>query len=752
MGDQAFANSTLQSEGSLLQATDDAVLNSHDLAGDDTSYHEPTEEELRHSLLIFYIFLFVVVFAQSGLVHWRKKHKRSYELVTLIGMWIVWAMFSGVTGYLLYRCTFEKTMDKSLPKMIYRWFYGVFKVSVAIGVSGYVLLLVNIFLFAGVVPPELDTTGWALIAVWYGLYFGILTRDCAEVASDRIANRLGGPRRMAVSVRDCAICGGELKDAMQLTLLGGSGGGANDNTNGTLGGGHHTHVGLNSGLDDGEKSIQLSCKHIFHKDCLRGWLIVGKKDTCPTCSERVDLRQLYADKPWETRNIQWIQMLDFFRYLIVWQPALLVAMHFVLHVLHLDEEEGMVGEGEISGAGALNSTTTIGDSRQRSPSPALITLLEAAEDAACSFQCDARPTLRPLVLSALEATAPATPDSAPAVDDLKQVVLSLGWDPDRLDFSRPLDARDFIHRLKAACLSNLHLAGEGSYSMVFRALNNLDGKQVTLKKLRMDSSADGLSPTAVREISLLKELSSCPHVVKILDVMYDRTCSSNPSARPRVWLVLEHLDMDLAEYVKRSPSPLEGAFIRSAMHQLLLALEAVHAHRVIHRDVKPQNILIDREKQEIKLADFGLSRTCLPAPCGSRAMTQEVVTLLYRAPEVLLGCNTYSFPIDMWSAGCVLAELVIGNPLFKGDSEICQLYEIFQLIGTPDDSVWPEVTSLPNWQPLFPKWQPVPLAERLGNRLDPLGVDLLSKLLQPDPQQRPTAAEALRHPYFAALH
>ena len=310
-------------------------------------------------------------------------------------------------------------------------------------------------------------------------------------------------------------------------------------------------------------------------------------------------------------------------------------------------------------------------SRQRSPSPALISLLEAAEDAACSFQCDARPTLRPLVLSALEAAAPPTPDApgAPAVDDLKQVVLSLGWDPDRLDFSRPLDARDFIHRLKAACLSNLHLAGEGSYSMVFRAMNNLDGKQVTLKKLRMDSSSEGLSPTAVREISLLKELSSCPHVVKMLDVMYDRT-SGSPTAPPRVWLVLEHLDMDLAEYIKRSPTPLEPNFIRSIFHQLLLALEAVHAHRVIHRDVKPQNILIDKEKQEIKLADFGLSRTCLPAPCGPRAMTQEVVTLLYRAPEVLLGCTKYSFPIDMWSAGCVLAEMFIGNPVFKGDSEV----------------------------------------------------------------------------------
>ncbi len=313
------------------------------------------------------------------------------------------------------------------------------------------------------------------------------------------------------------------------------------------------------------------------------------------------------------------------------------------------------------------------ETRQRT-SPALISLLEAAEDAACSFQSDARPTLRPLVLSALEAAAPNTPDNAPAVDDLKQVVLSLGWDPATLDFSRPLDARDFIHRLKAACLSNLHLAGEGSYSMVFRAVNNLNGQQVTLKKLRMDASADGLSPTAVREISLLKELSSCPHVVKMLDVMYDRTSNSNPATPPRVWLVLEHLDMDLAEYIKRSPSPLESTFICSVFHQLLLALEAVHAHRVIHRDVKPQNILIDRMKKEIKLADFGLSRTCLPAPCGPRAMTQEVVTLLYRAPEVLLGCTKYSFPIDMWSAGCVLAELVIGNPVFKGDSEVRDVY------------------------------------------------------------------------------
>ena len=412
----------------------------------------------------------------------------------------------------------------------------------------------------------------------------------------------------------------------------------------------------------------------------------------------------------------------------------------------------------------------ITDIKRRSPSPALVTLLEAAEDAACAFQHDARLTLRPLVQNALQeqATVARTPPSAgnhsatattaattPSLlhDDLHEVVLSLGWDPAKGDFSRPLDARDLIHRLKAACMSDLHLAGEGSYSRVFRAHNCLystHGDKVTLKKLRMDAGVDGLSATAVREISLLQELSSCPHVVKMLDVMYDRTNRSD--AVPRVWLVLEHLDMDLSEFIKRSPTDhLDPQLIKSIIHQILLGLEAVHSRRIIHRDVKPQNILIDRARGQVKLADFGLSRTCLPGACGKRAMTHEVVTLLYRAPEILLGCTEYTSAIDIWSAGCVFAEMILGSPLFKGDSEICQLYDIFQLVGTPDDTEWPGVTSLPNWQPLFPKWKPQNLSERLGGGLCSLGLDLLTRLLQPDPSTRPTAAQALCHPYFAPL-
>ena len=261
--------------------------------------------------------------------HWHTLTNKQTNKQTKIMQ--VWFVFSSVTGFFLVKCTFEKAIDKALPKLIYRWFFTVFKTSVAVGSIGYVLILINIFLFAGMAPPIADVTGIALLALWYGLYFGILTRDCAEVASDRIASRLGGARRMAVSVRDCAICGGDLSPDPNLFT-----------SNGTRT--SHTHssavVEVEKEKEKEDATVQLSCKHLFHKDCLRGWLIVGKKDTCPTCHERVDLRQLYADKPWETSNLQWVQMLDFFRYLVVWQPTILIALNFVFHWLHLDDDGG----------------------------------------------------------------------------------------------------------------------------------------------------------------------------------------------------------------------------------------------------------------------------------------------------------------------------------------------------------------------------------------------------------------------------
>lgn len=205
--------------------------------------------------------------------------------------------------------------------------------------------------------------GFAITLIWYGLYFGILTRDCAEVASDRIANRLGTARKMAVSVRDCALCGGELRDAHILgnnIVLGGggiSGGGSTAASGGSvLGDGFviTASSGNNGGNLQNEPSVQLSCKHIFHPECIRGWLIIGKKDSCPSCQEKVDLRALYAGKPWETRNISWIQMLDMVRYFIVWQPTILTMLHFVFHAFHMDEMPEHHVEGENV---SLNTTT-----------------------------------------------------------------------------------------------------------------------------------------------------------------------------------------------------------------------------------------------------------------------------------------------------------------------------------------------------------------------------------------------------------
>lgn len=204
--------------------------------------------------------------------------------------------------------------------------------------AGYIILLASV-LTAGMFVLPIINPGFGIILLWYGLYFGVLNRDCAEVASDRIATRMGGSKRLAVSVRDCAICGGELADAHSIStsLL-------------TI-----DQQQSRTNIPTGEASIQLSCKHIFHSDCMRGWLIIGKKDSCPVCNEKVDLRTLYADRPWETRNLSWVQMLDFFRYMVVWQPTILLAMQIAFHVLHLD---GISNEG-IEGAtgGAVQNNT-----------------------------------------------------------------------------------------------------------------------------------------------------------------------------------------------------------------------------------------------------------------------------------------------------------------------------------------------------------------------------------------------------------
>jgi len=279
--------------------------------------------------------------------------------------------------------------------------------------------------------------------------------------------------------------------------------------------------------------------------------------------------------------------------------------------------------------------------------------------------------------------------------------------------------------------------GEGTYGVVYKAQDLTTGRIVALKKIRLEHEDDGVPSTSIREISLLKELAH-PNVVRLYEVIH---------SDKQLHLVFEYLDEDMKKYMKRFPNQkVEPATAKSFVYQLLKGIAFCHSHRVLHRDLKPQNLLIENGTI-VKLADFGLARA-FNTPINT--LTHEVVTLWYRAPEVLLGASQYATPLDVWSIGCIMAELYTGRALFPADSEIDQLYKIFQALGTPSEANWPGVSALPYYKPTFPKWTGNHLRTFVPN-LDPMGLDLLAKLLTYNPSERISAKAALDHPFFNDL-
>lgn len=278
--------------------------------------------------------------------------------------------------------------------------------------------------------------------------------------------------------------------------------------------------------------------------------------------------------------------------------------------------------------------------------------------------------------------------------------------------------------------------GEGTYGVVYKAKDLETGDIVALKRIRLEVEDEGIPSTALREISLLRELDH-PNIVKLLD------CLQNEG---RLYLVFEFLDKDLKKYMDKCFNSMEHDLIRSYLYQLLRGLAVCHSRGIMHRDLKPQNLLVNRTGQ-LKIADFGLARA-FSVPV--KRYTHEVVTLWYRPPEILLGQDVYSPPMDIWAVGCIFAEMVSSYPLFPGDSEIDQLYRIFRLLGTPQEKEWPGVTSLPDYATTFPNWSQNTLRRKFKD-FDENGLDLLEKLLKYDPAERISAKEALIHPYFDSL-
>eukprot|EP00696_Hemimastix_kukwesjijk_P003434 gnl/Hemi2/14216_TR4823_c0_g2_i1.p1 gnl/Hemi2/14216_TR4823_c0_g2~~gnl/Hemi2/14216_TR4823_c0_g2_i1.p1 ORF type:complete len:208 (-),score=66.68 gnl/Hemi2/14216_TR4823_c0_g2_i1:80-703(-) len=196
-----------------------------------------------------------------------------------------------------------------------------------------------------------------------------------------------------------------------------------------------------------------------------------------------------------------------------------------------------------------------------------------------------------------------------------------------------------------------------------------------------------------------------------------------------------------------SVSGMPPMLVKSYLYQLLNGLCFCHARRVLHRDLKPQNLLIDRTGV-LKLADFGLARAfSIPL----RTYTHEVVTLWYRAPEILMGAKQYSVPMDIWAVGCIFVEMLTKHALFPGDSEIDELYRIFRTLGTPNNTIWPGVSQLPCYRDTFPRWPQQPVARAIPSVTDPLALDLISQMLRYEPSKRISAKAALNHPYFNDL-
>lgn len=269
---------------------------------------------------------------------------------------------------------------------------------------------------------------------------------------------------------------------------------------------------------------------------------------------------------------------------------------------------------------------------------------------------------------------------------------------------------------------------------------------VALKRIRLEQEEEGIPSTAIREISLLKMLKH-ENILQLFDVIHsDR----------QLTLVFELLDKDLKKYIEAKSNAYGGGQMRgldietvqSFMLQLLKGIKHCHQMGVIHRDLKPQNLLISTTDQ-LKIADFGLARAFgIPV----RSYTNEVVTLWYRAPDILLGQRKYSTPVDMWSVGCIFAEMCTGVALFQGKNDETQLEVIFSKLGIPNEQSLPGVFQLPEWKDKYNsvRLQP-PSIQKIVERLNKDGQDLLIRLLLYNPKQRVSARRSLKHPYFNNL-
>ncbi|KAK3100169.1 hypothetical protein FSP39_015674 [Pinctada imbricata] len=271
------------------------------------------------------ILIATLVVAQILLMQWKQRYFKSYQKATLLGMWVIppvfcikfgwvrflviWTIFSVITGFITFKAT-RKPLAGRTPRLVYKWFLVIYKISYFLGIVGYIavmftLLGLNLLLL---IKPQ-TAMDFGLLLLYYGLYFGVVSRDFAEVCSDTMAAHIGyytetglPGKRLDPSV--CGLCNNSI---------------------------------IVTNNDDAiiEATCKLGCDHIFHEFCIRGWCIVGKKQTCPYCKEKVDLKRMFPS-PWDRPHMLYGNLLDWIRYLVAWQPLIIMLVQGINWSLGLE--------------------------------------------------------------------------------------------------------------------------------------------------------------------------------------------------------------------------------------------------------------------------------------------------------------------------------------------------------------------------------------------------------------------------------
>ena len=287
--------------------------------------------------------------------------------------------------------------------------------------------------------------------------------------------------------------------------------------------------------------------------------------------------------------------------------------------------------------------------------------------------------------------------------------------------------------------------GEGTFGEVYKAKNKKDQKIVALKLVKL-SEEQGFPVPALREILIMKGLNH-KNILKLEEILCTSPNEKNKN-RGNVYLVFPYMEHDFSG-LRMSGKIFDLAQIKYIMHEILEGMAYLHKCKIIHRDIKSSNILIN-SKGEIKIGDYGLARR--DSKINDKKYTYKVVTICYRAPELLLASRDYGPEIDIWSIGCVFCELLTGVILFKINScEKDQLDKIFSICGTPNEKNWPGVTKLPFWEKYFQKtnYKNCLRENFKDNKLvDDVTFDLIQQLLKLNPKERITAEKALNHDFF----